>query len=272
MASKIIFPSKKDVQYLYSKYSTIENKNILYKTLTDILDPSFFSGLNYSNVHDAYNKVLLRYYPNEICVKSNFIKKVLMKGQKHIAIFELPIGSSRADLCKINGTSIAYEIKTDLDNFSRLNKQLNDYSEIFDEIYVICSENHLPDITQVLPAACGIYSYTNTKRGTYHFKLVKKSLKDMTVNPQKQLQLLRRKEYYNYFDLSDFTGHESRSIVIEHIMQKYDAKSINMIFKQILKERYQKHWYFLRCNYQKIYEIDYQWFFKNQINPEKIYR
>lgn len=272
MASKIIYPSQKDVQYLYSKYSTIENINILYRTLVSILDPSFLSTLNYENVHDAYNKVLLRYYPNEICVKSNFINKVLMKERNHITIFELPIGSSRADLCKVNGKSIAYEIKTDLDNYSRLNKQLNDYSEIFDEIYVICSENNLKEISSIIPINCGIFTYVATKRGAYHFSLVRESSENLLINSQKQLQLLRCREYYDYFDLSGCTNSDTIPNVIDYIINKYNSETINNIFKLILKERYKKRWDFLKYYHENIYEIDYQWFFKNQINPDKIYK
>ena len=62
------------------------------------------------NIHKIYNRIILNYYPNEICIKSSFIKQILMNGKKHVTIFELPVGSSRADLCKINGESIAYEI------------------------------------------------------------------------------------------------------------------------------------------------------------------
>lgn len=272
MASRLITPSQKDVQYLYSKYSTIEHINILRRTLTEVLDPSFLSSLNYKNIHDAYNKILLKYYPNEICVKSNFINKVLMKGQNHITIFELPIGSSRADLCKINGTSSAYEIKTDLDNFSRLKKQLNDYSEVFDRIYVICSENNVKEITQMIPAKYGIYAYEITKRGSYRFNLVRESLENFAINPKKQLQLLRRKEYHDYFDLSDCVNPDSISDIIEHISGKYYSETINTTFKQIIKKRYQQNWKFLKYNHEKIYEIDYQWFFKNQISPEIIYK
>lgn len=272
MKSKIIYPSQKDVKYLYSKYSTIENLNILYRTLINILDPSFLSTLNYENVHDAYNKVLLRYYPNEICVKSNFINKVLMKGRNHITIFELPIGSSRADLCKVNGKSIAYEIKTDLDNYSRLKKQLNDYFEIFDEVYVICSENNVNEISSIIPINCGIYSYAVTKRGAYYFNLIRKSLDNSLIISRKQLQLLRRREYYYYFDLSDCTSLEQTSNIIDYILENYNSKSINNIFKLILKDRYKKRWDFLKYNHNNIYEIDYQWFFKNQINPDIIYK
>lgn len=272
MVSKIIYPSQKDVQYLYSKYSTIENINILYKTLINILDSSFLSTLNYENVHDAYNKVLLRYYPNEICVKSNFINKVLMKGRNHITIFELPIGSSRADLCKVNGKSIAYEIKTDLDNYSRLRKQLNDYFEIFDEVYVICSENNVNEVSSIIPSNCGIYTYVITKRGAYNFSLVRQSLDNSLINAQKQLQLLRRREYFDYFKLPGYINYEPATNIIDYILERYSSKTINDNFKLILKERYKKRWDFLKYNHENIYEIDYQWFFKNQISPDKIYK
>lgn len=270
MEGKIIYPSFVDAQQLYLKYSTIENNNELQNTLLQYIDSNYLSSLTYNNIHEVYNKIILKYYPNEICIKSNFINKVLFKRKKHVTIFELPIGSSRVDLCKINGTSTAYEIKTDLDNFSRLDKQLCDYFEIFEEVCVISSLNNLDQITDIVPNCCGIYIYEQTNRGTYHFTLVRKPQKSTSLCPQKQITLLRKSEFKDYFNFP--SNLNSREEIINNILNSYNSNSINKIFKTILKNRYQKQWNFLKENQNLIYELDYQWFFKNQINPLKIYK
>lgn len=52
----------------------------------------------------------------------------------------------------------------------------------------------------------------------------------------------------------------------------YNDEFINRIFKQILKKRFEPQWTFLKKNHEYIYEIDYQWFYKNQIDPSRIYK
>lgn len=272
MSVDITYPSLKDMQMLYSKYSIIENKNKLLSALECCLDSSFLSTLTYDNIYDAYNKILMKYYPNEICIKSNFVNKVLLNGKKHVTIFELPIGTSRADLCKINGMSVAYEIKTDLDNFSRLQKQLTDYFDIFDEVYVICSNTNYNEIAHMIPDQCGIYTYVHTKRGAYHFDLTKKAAVNLKINPRRQLELLKAKELLNCFSLPDTQKTASGIDIIEYIIQNHSPAYINDTFKNILKKRYQERWVFLRENHKQINEIDYQWFYKNQIAPAKVYK
>lgn len=270
MAQQIVYPTFKDAQQLYAKYSTIENFAILHNTLNEFIDSSFLSTMIGKNIHEIYNNIILKYYPNEICIKSSFIKQILMNGKTHVTIFELPVGSSRADLCKINGKSIAYEIKTDLDNFSRLTKQINDYYEIFEEVYVICSASNVDNIVELLPKYCGIYTYTQNRYGNYKFQLFRKSIVQDKMNCLKQLGLIRKNELMNYFKINSTLT--NRSEIVDYITQKYTNEQINYIFKTILKHRFQKQWNFLKKNHTNIYEIDYQWFYKNQIEPSRIYK
>ena len=270
MAQKIVYPTFKDAQQLYAKYSTIENISALYKTLQELIDSSYLSTMLENNIHAIYNKIILTYYPNEICIKSNFIKQVLMSDKKQVTIFELPVGTSRADLCKINGKSIAYEIKTDLDNLTRLTKQLTDYNAIFDEVYVICSETNLSKITELLPDTCGIYTYIQNRHGKYMFQLFRNPTENQKLNSLKQLNLLRKSELLSYFKIE--TPLLDRCKIIEYIAQNHTSDSINNAFKTILKHRFQKQWDFFKANYSSICEIDYQWFYKNQIEPSRIYK
>lgn len=270
MSTSVLYPSFKEAQQLYAQYSTLENISTLSNHLKNIIDSSFLSTMTEHNIRAIYNDIILRYYPNEICIKATFIKQILMKGKSHVTIFELPVGSSRADLCKINGTSVAYEIKTDLDNFNRLEKQINDYYKIFEEVYIICSESNIDNVISVIPQTCGIYTYKQTKSGRYIFKIFRIAEKNVQIDTTKQLQILRKTEFYQFFKIE--TDISKKKELIETTKQMYDDEFINRTFKQILKKRFETQWTFLKQNCENIYEIDYQWFYKNQIEPSRVYK
>lgn len=270
LPNQIVYPTFKDAQQLYAQYSTIQSISVLYNNLLDTIDSSFLSTMEEENIHEIYNKIILNYYPNEICIKSSFIKQVLMNGKKHVTIFELPVGSSRADLCKINGKSIAYEIKTDLDNFTRLQKQISDYYKIFEKVFVICSESNVEKILKLVPEKCGIYCYKQNRQKNYKFTLVRDASLGDEIDPLNQLKLIRKSELYTYFSLD--SSLRKRSDMIDKIFQTYSPDIINQIFKTIMKHRFEKQWKFFKQNHNDMFEIDYQWFYKNQIEPWRIYK
>lgn len=270
LPNQIVYPTFKDAQQLYAQYSTIQSISVLYNNLLETIDSSFLSTMAEENIHEIYNKIILNYYPNEICIKSSFIKQVLMNGKKHVTIFELPVGSSRADLCKINGESIAYEIKTDLDNFARLRKQINDYYKIFEKVFIICSETNVENILKLIPEKCGIYCYKQNRQKNYKFTLVREASFGNEISPLDQLKLFRKSEFYTHFSLD--SSLRKRSDMVDKIIQTCSPDMINQTFKTIMKHRFEKQWSFLKQNHNDILEIDYQWFYKNQIEPSRIYK
>ncbi len=270
MPNQIVYPTFKDAQQLYSQYSTIQSVSVLYDNLLRTVDPSFLSTMTEYDIHEIYNRIILNYYPNEICIKSCFIKQVLMNERKHITIFELPVGSSRADLCKINGESIAYEIKTDLDNFVRLKKQINDYYKIFEKVYIICSETNVEKISKLIPENCGLFCYKQNRKKNYKFTLLREASLENKIYALNQLDLLRKNELIAFFP-TKFSS-VKRTAIINNIMQMYSPDDINQIFKTVLKHRFEKQWTFLKEYHKDILEIDYQWFYKNQIEPSRVYK
>lgn len=266
--STIIKPTFKDAQRLKSFYYTIESKNNLYNELVKRIDSNYIESLSDLNIHEIYNYILMKYYPDETSIKSNFINHMLLKGKSHVTIFELPVISSRADLCKINGKSIVYEIKTDLDNLNRLSKQLGDYSKIFDKTFVICSCKKLTKIMNCTPVGFGVFSYRTTKEGRYIFKLERNALQSNVLDSREQLRILRKSELKKLVPLNEIS---TRNQMIEYLLQTNDEKQINRTFKNVLKNRYHIQWDFFKHNHNEILEIDYQWFFKNPINPKTIY-
>ena len=84
-------------------------------------------------------------YRNEYFYKNTLLNKLLL-GVHSIntttALTEVPVAKSKADFILINGKAVVYEIKTELDNFDRLETQIYDYYKVFDHVAVVtCNEN-----------------------------------------------------------------------------------------------------------------------------------
>ncbi|MBC1578305.1 sce7726 family protein [Listeria seeligeri] len=259
-------------QELYSEYfthittSTLENRII--KILGDELDSNFFVK-NPVTPREFLNIFLQKNYPNEISIKSNFINKVISKTKKHVTIFELNVGSSRVDLCKVNGQSTAFEIKTELDSPKRLKTQMKDYFSVFEEVYLICPEKKLDTYLKHIPLKCGIYTYKISATGKYFFNLQKKARHSSNICAFSQLSTFTKKDLLSYFSCPNFN---EKRMMFNWIVEHHSDKQINTIFKCQLKDKYSQQWHFLLNNKENILEIDYQWFFKNQINPEIVYK
>jgi hypothetical protein len=255
---------------LSKKYNTIESKYILINTLQKYYTTKNITDYKNWEIKSLYNHILINNYPNETSIKSQFINQKLFNGKTHVTIFELPISKSRIDLCKINGKSIAYEIKTDLDNFNRLEKQLNDYFKFFDEVFVICSINNLTKIEKIIPKKTGIYTYKITKNKKYIFKKEKECQRNFNINSKEQLIALTNRELASIIKTNNLEF--SREKAIDIILESKKKDQINTIFKRSIKARYHNQWNFLKQNHENILELDYQWFFKNTVKPQLIYQ
>lgn len=185
-----------------------------------------------------------------------------------MSIFELNVGKSRVDLCKINGTSIAYEIKTDLDTPKRLGQQMNDYFQAFDEVYLICSSKNLNNLLPHLQEECGVYTYYTTKTGRYIFKKHRQAVTSNYISPLAQLSILTKKDLFSFFNCPHL---ETKDAMINFIISHTTNKEINKIFKLCLKNKFHDNWEFIVKNHADILEIDYQWFFKNLLPPKIVY-
>lgn len=250
-----MYPQIKQVSFeqasnIFASYFTMKSN----RELNNIVYNELGFECQKKDVRSVINYVTTRMYPNEAVIKSAFIKNVLFKLKNQVTIFELNTNACRVDLCKINGESVAYEIKTDLDNLKRLNKQLTEYLYVFEKVFVICSENKVADIEHIIPKCVGIYTYKLTRYGNYSFSKKRDAHISTSIDCNKQLTMLTLQEKKIF---------------------KIDATSsteiINKNFKTALKYRYSNKWNFLNEHKEEIYDIDYQWFFKNLIEPNIIY-
>lgn len=135
-------------------------------------------------------------YRNEYYYKNTIFNNLLI--QKHdlhttAALTELPISNSKADFVMINGKGVVYEIKTDLDNFQRLQNQINDYYKVFSYVNVVVSRKQADKVKAFLKdTKVGIFELTNSG------KLVcgKKAFCNRNeLSYEEMFRILRKKEF-----------------------------------------------------------------------------
>lgn len=74
---------------------------------------------------------------------------------------EFRVGECKADVAILNGTSTVYEIKSERDSLTRLEKQLEAYKRVFARVYVIAGENHVDAILRSTDADVGLLSLSS---------------------------------------------------------------------------------------------------------------
>lgn len=135
-------------------------------------------------------------YQNEYYYKNTLLNKLLLgihSPRTTTALTEVPVGNSKADFILINGKAVVYEIKTALDNFERLDGQIEDYYKAFSRVIVVTSEDNYDDIQKKLQnSPVGICLLT--KKGTLSIRKEPIEYGDM-LSKSIMFKILRKQEY-----------------------------------------------------------------------------
>jgi len=253
---------------LFSAYSPLKTNLSLLKSYQNITN----DYINIDNVRDVYNNLITKNFLNESVIKSAFIKRFLIKKSPRLntTVFELNTGGSRADLCLMNGKSSVFEIKTEYDTYDRLSKQLQDYTDFFDKIFVIVPEGEQEIIKSNIPTHVGIIYYYQNRLGNVDFIVEREAIRNKLINPYKQLNSLTKSELSLLADTN--VKSLSKDALIKILLEKHSSKYINQIYRETIKKKYYDKWNFLYDNVNSIYPLDFQWFFKNNIDYKIIYK
>ncbi|WP_035479219.1 sce7726 family protein [Aliagarivorans marinus] len=152
-------------------------------------------SLNVSEVYESAYKQLSKDYRAEYYFKNTIANKVLLGRHSlntAVMLSEFRVGKSKADCVVINGKSTCYEIKSDYDNLSRLEEQLNDYLGLFDEVYVVCSQKHLHTVLDATDPSVGVIELT--QRNNLSVKR-KASHRVKPIDVDLMIKSLRKDEY-----------------------------------------------------------------------------
>jgi len=138
---------------------------------------------------------LLDNYRNEYVYK-NAIASKIVRGRHRLSntsfTTEFKVGQSIADVAVFNGTSTAYEIKTEFDTFERLDSQLKAYGKVFDKTYVVVPESKVQKTVDIVPDHVGVYALTRN----YSLIIEKEALSNIHLLCSEQMiNCLRKSEY-----------------------------------------------------------------------------
>lgn len=199
------------------------NTNEFVDRFEDFFGVSYEIAFGKQDPKQCIIEMLRAYYPNEYYIKMAFSKQYLKNDN---TIYEYPIGESRADVVDVSNSLSCYEIKTKYDNLNRLSKQIEDYSRLFEYVYVVCSEDKFNDVKKIIPKYCGIIKYKNRKNGA--FNEVRKAKKSPNIDVRSIIEHFYKKELQYYFNSND----------LDHIINKYSKKEIVQLYRKALLERY----------------------------------
>ncbi|MBI9089415.1 MAG: sce7726 family protein [Desulfobacterium sp.] len=168
--------------------------------VSDIINSSgYIKQLDKENcLKDFFEKLynhLSRTYRNEYIYKNAIANKILLG--KHslntsFMLMEFRVANCKADTVILNGTSNAYEIKTELDSLDRLKRQISAYEKVFDMVHVIAAPSQIEKVTESVGPHVGLMelSHRNT------IKSVRKALSGKANTcPDVIFESLRKPEY-----------------------------------------------------------------------------
>ncbi|WP_099205536.1 sce7726 family protein [Scatolibacter rhodanostii] len=159
------------------------------------------------------------------------------------AFSQVRIGHSVADFVMINGEGRVYEIKSELDNFDRLNDQLRDYYRAFSKVSVLASIHELDRIKNILSSfgdmgdAVGIYVLSDQNTIFNKNRSREPQRYDDLLDHANIFKLLRKREYENI--ISKYFGNLPQAEPVFHFkacLEKFHEIPIHSAQKLVFQE------------------------------------
>lgn len=151
---------------------------------------------------------------------------------------EIVSGSSIADVVIINGHSTAYEIKTELDSFSRLQSQVDSYIGIYDYVNVVTYKSAIEKIKGKIDPRVGIIILCEDLSLVTHRDA---TLLNRLFSPRKAVLTLRQSELINACKKHEVEiptyGTSQLYEFCYNWFTTLNPTQSNMIFKECLKGR-----------------------------------
>jgi len=191
IALSYLFTSNVLRDFFYNHHS---NRLVKIFAEFNMLD-KIYQNITLKDFFESSYKQLLKTYRNEYIFKNAIAQKILI-GRHSInssSLFtELRVETSKADIVIFNGTSHVYEIKTELDNFERLESQIENYKKVFEYVNVVSVESKIDEIKSLIDESVGIIILTDK----YTLRTIRKAKSGLNrLNKEAMFNLLRKNEY-----------------------------------------------------------------------------
>lgn len=148
-------------------------------------------------------------------------------------------GVVRADVAVLNGNFTGYELKSSKDTLSRLPKQVEIYSKVFDYATLIVAENHLDQAAQIIPAWWGLSVATSSNRGVSIRKKMEPSL-NPGIDAHSLVTLLWRDETLEILtrlSLEKGIRSKPKRVLWDRLAESVPLDQLREIVRNQLKER-----------------------------------
>lgn len=254
-------------------YNIYDPENVRWAKLEYVLNKTSHSDiLKLQKIYlsnEVVNDMIFNFYFCERVIKYHFIK-YLRARLGHIIAFEMSIGDSRVDICRINGSSYAYEIKTEYDTFDRLDGQMHDYINTFEKVYIIVPHERVKEASSLIPKSCGIIAYRVTVEKEFVFAYRKRAQKN-SCDIKACITSLSSSDMSYVLKLLNEKDLKTRSEKLIRLLQIADTQSIWAQYRELLKHKYTEQWTFVTENFNQILPVDIQSFFTSKMNPSLLY-
>ena len=254
-------------------YNVYDPEDVRWAKLSYVLNKTSNADIDLLRSNCLSNKVvndlIFNFYYCERVIKYHFIKH-LKSRIDHIVAFEMAIGDSRVDICRINGSSYAYEIKTEYDTFDRLETQMRDYLKTFEKVYLIVPKNRVDDVKMHIPDSCGVISYRIDDNMGVVFSYVKRA-KPNCCDISFCINSLSSSDMSYLLKLLNEKDHRTRKDKLDVLLQLANSKSIWKKYRQLLRHKYEDQWTFITKHFDEILPVDIQSFFSSNMNPNLLY-
>lgn len=248
MSSKRTYNSNqlRDYSSLFSRSSVNEWMNGNLSSIDYKIDR--YDNVWYSNNKNRYidylkyiYSVLETHYQNEYILKNSFLNDWLIKelGESNSELYsEFRVGTAIADLVMFNGTSKAFEIKTEFDTDKRLSLQLKQYRKAFNQIFLIVPSSKVKKY-QTYDSNIGIICFDN--EDSQRFSLFRPATNNKRIDPKTLMHIFLTREYKeivrHYYgqlpSVTSFNQFEKCSDLIAKIPQS----ELNQLFINQMKKR-----------------------------------
>jgi hypothetical protein len=180
-------------------------------------------------------------YRNEYVYKAELANRLIFgRHSPHTAGLhvELPVGRSIVDIAVFNGTSTAYEIKTEFDSARRLQTQTNDYLKVFDEVFVVAHPSVADAYADVVAPCVGVLALSMS--GSLSMVKQSASNRNNVVNST-IFRCLRRAEYLDAVEKTLQRKLDYPNGIIakkcEDQFCKFDPKDAHRVFVDAMRRR-----------------------------------
>ncbi len=171
-----------------------ENDLSSYKVKVSKYFPDSNSLNNHQLLKNIYSELETN-YRCEYLFKNSLLNKILKKYSlsTSTAFNEFKIGTSKADLILLNGCIKIFEIKTELDDLSKLKKQISDYQKVADFVSIVTDHKFVKKLIEEYKGTnVGIIEFTAKNT----FKTHQKALQNCGMyNFDTLFKLLHKNEY-----------------------------------------------------------------------------